>query len=145
MSVTHHGLQSTHEAIDNLVPMLSYPFFGDQPSQAAFCQVLGIAVPLGTRERAPRDDEIARALEHVSEQREAMSGELARVRSWEDCDHRRAAEVDERIRALALEPSMSDVFIWIRATLDWDDPRSRERITPGFLRRWSSGQTFTVP
>ena len=29
--ITHHGLNSTHEAIRELVPMLSYPFFSDQP------------------------------------------------------------------------------------------------------------------
>ena len=45
--VTHHGLNSTHESIFSQVPMISYPFFGDQPSMAATCQDLGVAVPLG--------------------------------------------------------------------------------------------------
>ena len=36
--VTHHGLNSTHEAIFNRVPMLSYPFFWDQPGLAAECR-----------------------------------------------------------------------------------------------------------
>lgn len=48
--VCHHGLNSTHEAIIHEVPMLSVPFFGDQPQLAARCQALGLAVPLG---RAP--------------------------------------------------------------------------------------------
>ena len=43
--VTHHGLNSTHEAIFNRVPMLSYPFFWDQPGLAAKCQAFGIARP----------------------------------------------------------------------------------------------------
>ena len=41
---------------------------------------------------------------------------------------------------------MNDVFIWIRATLDWDDPRSRELVDPGFgpkVELWD--ETFTVP
>ncbi len=46
MFVTHHGLKSTHEAIWQRVPMISYPFFGDQPALAALCQRLGLAVPL---------------------------------------------------------------------------------------------------
>jgi UDP:flavonoid glycosyltransferase YjiC (YdhE family) len=51
--VTHHGINSTHEAIVNLVPMLSYPFFWDQPSLAAKCQQLGLAVPLSETIRGP--------------------------------------------------------------------------------------------
>jgi hypothetical protein len=44
--LTHHGLNSTHEAIFQRVPMLSYPFFGDQPGARARTQELGLAVPL---------------------------------------------------------------------------------------------------
>ncbi len=51
--VTHHGINSTHEAIVALVPMLSYPFFWDQPTLAAKCQALGVAVPLGDAPLAP--------------------------------------------------------------------------------------------
>ncbi len=46
--VTHHGVNSTHEAIFNRVPMLSYPFFWDQPALAAKCQALGVALPLAS-------------------------------------------------------------------------------------------------
>ncbi|MGZ6989149.1 MAG: glycosyltransferase, partial [Thermoanaerobaculia bacterium] len=36
--VTHQGLNSTHEAIFHLVPMISYPFFWDQPALAEKCR-----------------------------------------------------------------------------------------------------------
>ena len=51
--VTHHGLNSTHESIFNRVPMLSYPFFWDQPGLAAKCQASGIARPLSSTPRGP--------------------------------------------------------------------------------------------
>ena len=44
--VTHHGLASTHEAVFHRVPMLSMPFFGDQPGLAARCAELGVARPI---------------------------------------------------------------------------------------------------
>ncbi len=44
--ITHHGLNSTHEAIYQRVPMLSCPFFWDQPALAAKCQEFGVAMPL---------------------------------------------------------------------------------------------------
>src|SRR5262249_60501760 len=46
MFITHHGLNSTHEAIFHEVPMISYPLFSDQPALARRCQELGLAVPL---------------------------------------------------------------------------------------------------
>src|SRR5262249_39279046 len=50
--VTHQGLNSTHEAIFHRVPMLSHPFFGDQPALARRCQALGLAVPVSDGLRA---------------------------------------------------------------------------------------------
>jgi UDP:flavonoid glycosyltransferase YjiC (YdhE family) len=44
--ITHHGLQSTHEAVAARVPMLSMPFFWDQPALAATAERLGVAVPV---------------------------------------------------------------------------------------------------
>ena len=44
--VTHHGLQSTHEAVAVGVPMLSMPFFWDQPALAATARRLGVAIPV---------------------------------------------------------------------------------------------------
>jgi len=44
--ITHNGLASTHEAIFHGVPMLSVPFFWDQPRLASRCRELGLASPL---------------------------------------------------------------------------------------------------
>lgn len=64
--ITHHGLNSTHEAVYHRVPMISYPLFWDQPALAARCQEFGIAVPLVATPRGPvtRSD-VARALDAV--------------------------------------------------------------------------------
>ena len=82
--VTHHGLNSTHEAIYHRVPMLSYPFFGDQPAMARSCQRLGLAVALADAPRAPLEaPRLRRALDTVLEQREAFAARLAEARRWE--------------------------------------------------------------
>jgi len=82
--VTHHGLNSTHEGIFHEVPMLSYPFFGDQPAQARRCQELGLAVPLVDTPRAPLvPDALRSALTRVAEERAALGARLAEARSWE--------------------------------------------------------------
>ena len=44
--ITHQGTGSTHEAIAAGVPMLSLPFFFDQPAVAARAQAFGLALPL---------------------------------------------------------------------------------------------------
>lgn len=41
----HHGLNSTHEALYHALPMVGYPFFGDQPGLARRCRELGVSVP----------------------------------------------------------------------------------------------------
>ena len=73
--VTHQGMSSTHEAIWSGVPMISRPFFADQPALAAKCRDLGLAVPMG---ESPR-----RALEEVCANRDSMRAALARAREWE--------------------------------------------------------------
>ncbi|HEX6765840.1 MAG TPA: hypothetical protein VF103_10195, partial [Polyangiaceae bacterium] len=42
--MTHHGLNSTHEAVFNEVPMISYPISWDQPSLARKCQEFAFAL-----------------------------------------------------------------------------------------------------
>jgi len=82
--LTHHGLNSTHEAIFHRVPMLSYPIFNDQPSLAKRCREFGIAVPLVSSLRAPVPvKDVRAALETLSSEREAIMTRLEQARSWE--------------------------------------------------------------
>ena len=82
--VTHHGLNSTHEAIYHQVAMLSYPFFADQPALARRCQEMGLAVPLAEAPRAPIEDgSVRRAIEHVQAHRAGFAARLAEARAWE--------------------------------------------------------------
>lgn len=82
--VTHHGLNSTHEAIYHRVPMLSYPFFSDQPALAATCQRLGLALPLAQELRAPLTvADVHAAFERAVETQDAMQAALDRARGWE--------------------------------------------------------------
>jgi MGT family glycosyltransferase len=82
--LTHHGLNSTHEAIFHRVPMLSYPMFWDQPSLATTCQDLDLALPLV---EAPRGDltpqTVRSALEAVVGQATTFRTRLAEAREWE--------------------------------------------------------------
>ncbi len=82
--ITHHGLNSTHEAIFHRVPMLSYPFFWDQPALAAKCQEFGVALPLAT---APREALTAAsvhdALDRLLDGRERVAGALDVARDHE--------------------------------------------------------------
>jgi zeaxanthin glucosyltransferase len=82
--LTHHGLNSTHEAIFRRVPMLSYPIFTDQPALAERCRQLGIAVPLVDSLRGPVDaDDVRAALETFFGMRESIMANLEQARSWE--------------------------------------------------------------
>lgn len=82
--VTHHGLNSTHEAVFHQVPMLSYPFFSDQASMAETCQRLGLATPLADRPRAPLDPQtVHRRLEMIASKRGDFDARLAEARTWE--------------------------------------------------------------
>ena len=75
--ITHHGLNSTHEAIFHRVAMISFPFFWDQPALAAKCQALGLAIPLTDVPRGEvRDDHIETAWERYLDQRDAMRTSL---------------------------------------------------------------------
>jgi len=99
--VTHHGLNSTHEAIFHEVPMLSYPFFSDQPALARRCQELGLALPLAAAPRAPVEPEaVRRALQQLADERDAFAGRLAEARSWELAVIEGRSAVLDRILAL---------------------------------------------
>ena len=82
--VTHHGINSTHEAIFQQVPMISYPFFGDQPMLARRCQELGLAVPLASAPHGPFNEAAVRdALAQLHENQDACAERLAEARRWE--------------------------------------------------------------
>lgn len=82
--VTHHGLNSTHEAVYHRVPMLSHPFFWDQPSLARKAQALGIAVPFtGELRLAPAVDEVETAFERLSCDHARVRAALGRACDWE--------------------------------------------------------------
>jgi UDP:flavonoid glycosyltransferase YjiC (YdhE family) len=83
--LTHQGLGSTHEAIHHGVPMLSYPFFWDQPGLAARAQALGVALPLVKRPRASVDAAtVTAALAEVWSRREPLRVALDQARGWEE-------------------------------------------------------------
>jgi len=104
--VTHQGLSSTHEAIYYLTPMLSYPFFADQPGLAARCRDLGVALPLVDTPLAPVDEEaVAAALERVVARREEMALRLVEARQWElDVIARRRSVVERIVGLVGSEP-----------------------------------------
>jgi MGT family glycosyltransferase len=82
--VTHNGLKSTHEAIYNRVPMLSYPFFWDQPGLAERCRELGVATPLGSGPMAPLGAaDLDDALAALSRREVELGAALERARGWE--------------------------------------------------------------
>ncbi len=100
--VTHHGLNSTHEAVFHEVPMISYPFFGDQPGLAARCQELGLAIPLAEGPRAAVTvEQVGEALAGIARHRPVMRVRLAEARTWELETMARRDEVVERIAEIA--------------------------------------------
>jgi len=84
VAVIHHGVRSTHEAIFHRVPMISCPFFWDQPALAARCAELGLAVPLaGAPRRQPTAAAFREALAAVATRRAALRERLEHARGWE--------------------------------------------------------------
>jgi hypothetical protein len=82
--VTHRGLNSTREAIFQEVPMLSYPFFGDQLDQARRCQGLGLALALTETPTAPLDAAaLKEAPGRLERDRCAIARNLAEASAWE--------------------------------------------------------------
>jgi UDP:flavonoid glycosyltransferase YjiC (YdhE family) len=100
--VTHHGLNSTHEAVARGVPMLSRPFFWDQPALARKCRRFGLALPLA---EGPAEtfgpEEVRDALRRFLERREPMLRALAEAREWEREVVRDRGAVLDRILSLA--------------------------------------------
>jgi UDP:flavonoid glycosyltransferase YjiC (YdhE family) len=96
--VTHHGLNSTHEAIVHGVPMVSYPFFWDQPGLARKCQELGLAIPLAdTAQGRFTTADVARALDTLRRRSTALRSALGRAKAWEEAVVANRPEVIRRI------------------------------------------------
>jgi UDP:flavonoid glycosyltransferase YjiC (YdhE family) len=98
--VTHHGLNSTHEAIFNRVPMISCPLFGDQPVLAARCQAFGLAVPLmpdGAAGRLPTIADVHRVLDRIQAEDAVLRSRMAEAQAWEAGVMRRRPAVLRRI------------------------------------------------
>lgn len=99
--VTHHGMNSTHEAIFRGVPMLSYPFMADQPALAAKCQQLGLAIPLTSELRGPLSPhDVQAAFSQCLERRSALRSSLEIACKWERRTMAGRDAVIERIREL---------------------------------------------
>ena len=82
--ITHHGMNSTHEAIFQQIPMVSYPFFWDQPGLAEKCQQLGLAIPLaGSPQGSFGKDDVSAALTRLGREKKSMRTALALARDWE--------------------------------------------------------------
>jgi MGT family glycosyltransferase len=100
--VTHHGLNSTHEAIFHGVPMVSYPFFWDQPALARRCQELGLALPLARSLRGAFGvDEVQAVLGRAADDRASLLAALARAREWEQAVMGQRDAVLDRIAEIA--------------------------------------------
>ena len=92
--VTHNGMNSTHEAIFHRTPMLSYPFFSDQPGLAAKCQQFGVAIPLAGALRAPLSvNDVHAAFARAVDAQEPMRTALEQVRARELATLTRREEV----------------------------------------------------
>ena len=99
--ITHHGLNSTHEAVLQRVPMLSYPFFGDQPAMATRCQELGLALPLAAAPRAAITiDTVIAAMACAVDERARFAARLDEARDWELATIRARPAVIARILEL---------------------------------------------
>jgi UDP:flavonoid glycosyltransferase YjiC (YdhE family) len=100
--VTHQGLNSTHEAAFHEVPMLSYPFFSDQPGLARRCHELGLAIPLTAEPLgALSEEDVQRGLDELAASEDAMRGRLKEARRWELETIAARGEVVDRIVGLS--------------------------------------------
>lgn len=82
--ITHNGLKSTHEAIWAGVPMLSYPFFWDQPALAERCRGMGLAIPLADALTPLSGAVLDAALDALEQQRPSLVTALDEAKRMEE-------------------------------------------------------------
>lgn len=104
--ITHHGLNSTHEAIFQRVPMLSFPFFGDQPGLARRCRELGLAIPLvETPCNALEPLQVRAALAQFEREEASLRSQLDAAREWKErVIEGREAVLDRLVELLPSSP-----------------------------------------
>lgn len=100
--VTSSGANSTHEAAYSRVPMLSYPFHGDQIELAERCEDLCLGIRLVDEPRAPLTAEaVLSGIAAIGERREAFDEALERAHGWELAVIESRPAVIERVLELA--------------------------------------------
>lgn len=86
--VTHHGMNSTHEAVAARIPMLSIPFVHDQPALARRCQAFGLAQTCFAEDSVLDTDlteqGILAGIKTILEQWDAMQDRFDTAQAWEN-------------------------------------------------------------
>lgn len=100
--LTHHGSNSTHEAVYLRKPMISYPLFADQPGLAIRCRQFGFAVPLTGETRGSfNTSDVAAAIQEVQAHYGRMRENLSRGKQWEEAVIKSRPDVIAKILACA--------------------------------------------
>ena len=106
--ITHHGVNSTHEAIFARVPMISYPFHWDQPALARKCQDLGLALPLTATPRgAVTAREVQAAFARFAASAPRLRSSLDKACLWEKETIAQRDRVMQRVVGLIADDASS--------------------------------------
>jgi UDP:flavonoid glycosyltransferase YjiC (YdhE family) len=103
--ITHNGLSSTHEAVACAVPMLSLPFFWDQPKLAKRCEELGLAIPMISGVAVGQElhpDMVRSGLARIDMDHSQVRVRLLEARQWEKRTIAGRSQVAQQILRLGL-------------------------------------------